>query len=179
MNDADKAKPEQQHGADETTAASARQQDITITGVANVSTQTDSSRATGVNIEHLEAEEVHIHSDTAPTETTGDQHATRSAVITGVLAFLAAVSTNIATNALPDSWRPYLWLAWPIAVFVTIASIVVAVRTAREGAAPARRTTWRPEHRTAMLANMRLTWIDGVLKHSLWNDALIDLQLVE
>jgi hypothetical protein len=30
------------------------------------------------------------------------------------------VVTNIATNALPASWTPYLWLAWPLAIVLAI-----------------------------------------------------------
>jgi Cdc6-like AAA superfamily ATPase len=44
---------------------------------------------------------------------------------------------------------------------------------------PPRRATWRPEDRAAMLAKVRWIWIDGVLKQSLWNHALIALRLAE
>lgn len=37
----------------------------------------------------------------------------------------------------------------------------------------------RPEDRAAMLANLRRIWIDGVLKQSLWNDALLTLRMAE
>ena len=38
---------------------------------------------------------------------------------------------------------------------------------------------WRSENRAALLAKVRHTWIDGVLKQSLWHDALITLRLTE
>lgn len=67
----------------------------------------------------------------APAPASNDRHPSRTAIVTGVVAFLGAVLTNIATNVLPDSWRPYLWLAWPAALLVTAIGIVIAIRQAR------------------------------------------------
>jgi hypothetical protein len=174
MNDPSKAEPDQPPQVTSgTTAGPLPSRTITIEGAANIGMQADSSHATGVNIEHLEAGEVHIHSDNAPAS----QHPARLAMITGVLAFLVAVSTNIATNALPDSWRPYLWLAWPIAVLLTVISIVVAVHATRGGAVPARRAAASRAARAMMLAKMRRIWVDGVLEQSLGNDAPLTLRL--
>lgn len=36
--------------------------------------------------------------------------------------------TNIAANDLPDSWKPYLWLAWPIALVLAAPAIYVEIR---------------------------------------------------
>lgn len=54
------------------------------------------------------------------------------------LCFLLVVSlvllpadSNIAANALPPSWQPYLWLAWPIGALLAIPLIVWEIRKSR------------------------------------------------
>jgi hypothetical protein len=51
------------------------------------------------------------------------------AVIGGLL--LPTVS-NVAANALPDAWKPYLWLAWPAGVLLTVPMIYGEVRERRQ-----------------------------------------------
>src|SRR6266851_4383184 len=44
-------------------------------------------------------------------------------IITGVGSILG----NIASNVLPETWRPYLWLAWPLFVVFLLASIGLTI----------------------------------------------------
>jgi hypothetical protein len=44
---------------------------------------------------------------------------------------LLPADSNIAANALPPSWAPYLWLAWPIGVLLAIPLIFWEVRKSR------------------------------------------------
>jgi len=46
---------------------------------------------------------------------------------------LLPTATNVASNALPDSWRSNLWLAWPICILLAIPVLVMELRT-RHGA---------------------------------------------
>lgn len=41
---------------------------------------------------------------------------------------LLPLATNIATGALPDDVRPYLWLAWPVALALVAVTVVIEVR---------------------------------------------------
>ncbi|WP_327046672.1 tetratricopeptide repeat protein [Microbispora sp. NBC_01189] len=42
---------------------------------------------------------------------------------------LLPATTNVASNALPDSWRSSLWLAWPICILLAIPVLVMELRT--------------------------------------------------
>jgi hypothetical protein len=42
------------------------------------------------------------------------------AVLLAVEVAALPVAINIATESLPDSWRPYLWIAWPLVVLATL-----------------------------------------------------------
>lgn len=42
------------------------------------------------------------------------------AVVLAVEAAALPVAINIATESLPDGWRPYLWIAWPVVVVATL-----------------------------------------------------------
>jgi hypothetical protein len=41
-----------------------------------------------------------------------------------VIGAVVAATTNIATGVFPESWRPYLWLAWP-ALGVLVVVLVI------------------------------------------------------
>ena len=43
-----------------------------------------------------------------------------------VISVLISIATNIATTALPDWARPYLWLAWPVRLILIIISLVLS-----------------------------------------------------
>jgi hypothetical protein len=47
------------------------------------------------------------------------------------LLVLPAVS-NVAANALPDAWKPYLWLAWPVGVLLAAPMIYGEIRERRQ-----------------------------------------------
>src|SRR5690349_4101429 len=102
------------------------EQNVNIQGTVNPGTQATGSEATGVKIERLTARDVHVHGDTAPPPPF------RNVAIVGVLAFLSAILINYATSLpLPETWRPYLWVTWPLAVLVIGISIWVAYRQSR------------------------------------------------
>ncbi|MEU8661370.1 NACHT domain-containing protein, partial [Actinoplanes philippinensis] len=105
----------------------------------------------------------------------------RLIIITNLLAVALAITTNVATNALPDSWRSHLWLAWPLLAALVVASVVLAVglhRTtkAATGSAP---TSDRADYfRDALCRQVRRVWIDGVLHKNLYQQAFIELDIV-
>jgi tetratricopeptide (TPR) repeat protein len=70
-------------------------------------------------------------------------------VLTAAVLLPAAV--NVATGALPDDWRPWLWLAWPVAAVLAVPVVVAELRrpsraVLEAGDAPAEadsgETTW-------------------------------------
>jgi hypothetical protein len=54
---------------------------------------------------------------------------------TVIAVILLPLATNVATSAIPEQWRPYLWIAWPLAALLAVSVIVGEVRT--RGAASA------------------------------------------
>jgi tetratricopeptide (TPR) repeat protein len=44
---------------------------------------------------------------------------------------LLPAMTNVATGALPSSWDPYLWLAWPLAGLLAVPVVISEVRRSR------------------------------------------------
>ncbi|HVK23895.1 MAG TPA: hypothetical protein VM677_21285 [Actinokineospora sp.] len=95
-----------------------------------------------------------------------------------VLGALVAIVTNVATGVLPESWRPHLWIAWPVLGVLLIGGLVLALRAHRAEAGPvgADRAAFS---RKAMLAQVRTVWIDGVLDQSLYQRTVVDLGLEE
>lgn len=75
-------------------------------------------------------------------------------VLTAAVLLPAAV--NVATGALPDGWRPWRWLAWPVAALLAVPVVVAELRRPKraaldEGDAEAEgsagETTWNmPQH---------------------------------
>jgi hypothetical protein len=49
---------------------------------------------------------------------------------------LLPAATNIGANAIPDSWAPHLWLAWPVGVLLAVPVIYVEIRDRRRGQSP-------------------------------------------
>jgi hypothetical protein len=45
---------------------------------------------------------------------TGNSRVLWLVVIADVLTAAVAVLTNLATDVVPESWQPHLWLAWPV-----------------------------------------------------------------
>jgi hypothetical protein len=45
-----------------------------------------------------------------------------------IAAVLLPAATNVATGALPDSWRPFLWVAWPLAAVLVVPVVIAEAR---------------------------------------------------
>jgi hypothetical protein len=101
----------------------------------------------------------------------------------GLISVLLSIATNIATSALPDSWQPYTWLAWPAVVLLTVMTIGLSVwqvrldRLADDSRAAV--TGQDGTNRRRMLEVVRKTWIDDYLKHSLHEVMRVELGLEE
>jgi hypothetical protein len=72
----------------------------------------------------------------------GESRAPIGLVLIGVVGGLATILANIATQAIPEAWKPYLWVAWPLFGACVAAGIVLAIRQRRteaeaEGSQPA------------------------------------------
>ncbi len=56
------------------------------------------------------------------------------AVLTAAVLLPAAV--NVATGALPAGWRPFLWLAWPVAALLAVPVVVAEIRRGKRRSVP-------------------------------------------
>lgn len=71
---------------------------------------------------------------------------------------LLPATTNIGANAVPDSWTPHLWLAWPASVLLAAPMIYVEIRDRRRGHYP---TTTVSDRAACDLATIvRKQWTD-------------------
>ena len=52
------------------------------------------------------------------------------AAVSVLLAAALSVTVGVAVGVLPKSWRPYLWMAWPISVALALAYASIAARPA-------------------------------------------------
>jgi len=52
------------------------------------------------------------------------------AAVSVLLAAALSVTVGVAVGVLPKSWRPYLWMAWPISVALALAYASIAARQA-------------------------------------------------
>jgi hypothetical protein len=100
----------------------------------------------------------------------------RSGTVVGAVLTAASlgVAANVGTNALPESWKPHLWLAWPVFVVLLVVTVVFEVR--REGAETATQTVPR-RSREVLLDRSRRFWIEGVLHRSLYAESPVELGL--
>ncbi len=88
-----------------------------------------------------------------PTTMSSVGNRVRLTVIAELVAALTAVTTNVATNALPESWRPYLWLAWPLLAVLLTGGLTLAVFASRVDEAPPPGSTERTAYyRRALIA---------------------------
>jgi hypothetical protein len=96
---------------------------------------------------------------------------------------LTAVAVNVATSVLPQGWHRYLWIAWPVAGFLTLAGIPLAVYLQRQGQADREIPPIDGQRaaycREAVLGQVRLYWIDNVLNKSLHHRALAEVGIEE
>ncbi|MEU3643952.1 hypothetical protein AB0E59_11300 [Lentzea sp. NPDC034063] len=103
-------------------------------------------------------------------------------IIADVLTALVAVMTNLATEVVPEEWRPHLWIAWPVLGVLVVGGIPVAIKLHGNSGDGVRQPVSRDRaafSRRAMLARLRTVWIEGVLDRSLYRRTLIDLDLDE
>jgi tetratricopeptide (TPR) repeat protein len=57
-------------------------------------------------------------------------------ILAMIVSLLGGIATNVASSALPESWTPYLWLAWPIFIVFLVISIAVLIWQVRESQPP-------------------------------------------
>jgi hypothetical protein len=137
------------------------ERNVNIESNVNVGTANDST-VSGTKVSVGSARDVHVHGDITPPPSF------RSVVLVGVLAFLGAVLVNIATSQLPPGLQPYLWLAWPLALLVTGASIWVAYRQSRNGGSNVTLSnSLNQRNYRALRTKVKTIWIEGLLKQSL------------
>ena len=102
--------------------------------------------------------------------------AQRLVVAGAVLTVVIGLTSGVATSALPPSWRPHLWLAWPITVVLGLIYVVVLVRQQDTDSLPAAQPGG-PNARSLLLQSVHKVWVVGVLEHSLYQEARIEVGL--
>lgn len=100
-------------------------------------------------------------------------------VVANLLAVVVAVITNVATDVLPESWRPFQWIAWPVLGLLVLGGVPLAVRLHRAGAGHAVSAERDRYTRQQLLGHVRTVWIEGVLGQSLHRRTIIELGLEE
>jgi hypothetical protein len=93
-----------------------------------------------------------------------------------LLAAVLSVVTGIAAGALPSSWRPHLWLAWPATLVVAVAYALVEIRRTGELRSP-HGSFGGTAARTRLLDRVDRIWVGGVLERSLYQGARLELGL--
>lgn len=99
----------------------------------------------------------------------------------GFISVLLSIAVNVATTFLPESWKPYTWIAWP-AVFLLALMVIGLSAWHFKLSQPTyedRLTQIATSKRRQLLKVVRTIWIDGYLKDSLYNLARIELNLKE
>jgi|GEM_PF-3585272 len=99
-------------------------------------------------------------------------------VVSVLLAAVLSVATNVASSATPSSWRPYLWLAWPIAAVLVLVYAVVEVSRARSDDYE-RPSPGSVSVRSRLLDRVDRIWVSGGLEHSLYHEARLELGLAK
>jgi GTPase SAR1 family protein len=110
-----------------------------------------------------------------------------SAVVIAVLLFASGIVANLLSNDLEArfaelaGYTQWLYAAGGISLLLAVMLAIRDQRAARDEVPPltVQPTAQERRDRRTMIARQRTIWIDGVLKQSLWNDALIDLGLAE
>lgn len=105
-------------------------------------------------------------------------------VFIGLCSALLAIAINIATSVLPESWKPYLWLAWPTVILLSTVGIGLSIwhhifTKRSDEALGIAKADLNKRNRQAMLEKVRAIWITGILQQSLYNETLIALGLAE
>src|ERR1700722_1462408 len=100
-------------------------------------------------------------------------------VATEVVGVLVAITTNVASGDLPESWHAHLWLAWPaLAVLVPTGTLLAIVMYRTDGET----VRWffskqATNSRRYLCRTVRKNWVDNYLTHSLHRKAAIELGL--
>ena len=110
-----------------------------------------------------------------------------SAAVIAVLLFASGIVANLLSNDLEArfaelaGYTQWLYAAGGISLLLAVMLAIRDQRAARDEVPPltVQPTAQERRDRRTMIARQRTIWIDGVLKQSLWNDALIDLGLAE
>src|SRR5437016_14161646 len=110
-------------------------------------------------------------------------------VIIGLLSTFGGILSNLASNEIPDSVKPYLSFAWPLLGIVTlIISGLTIWQTMRQPVSEENTLTrvsghhqelQEKQNRQRMLDRVEAFWIKGVFEQSLHGEALIALGLSE
>jgi len=109
------------------------------------------------------------------------------AAVIAVLLFASGIVANLLSNDLEArfselaGYTQWLYAAGGISLLLAVMLAIRDQRAARDEVPPltVQPTAQERRDRRTMIARQRTIWIDGVLKQSLWNDALIDLGLAE
>jgi predicted ATPase len=107
--------------------------------------------------------------------------------VIAVLLFASGIVANLLSNDLEArfaelaGYTQWLYAAGGISLLLAVMLAIRDQRAARDEVPPltVQPTAQERRDRRTMIARQRTIWIDGVLKQSLWNDALIDLGLAE
>ena len=96
------------------------------------------------------------------------------AVVSACLASALSVTVGVAVGVLPKSWRPYLWLAWPISAALAVAyALVMACKDGHGSDGPGLLYA-----RRQLLKRVEENWVTNVLQSSLYHQARLELGLV-
>jgi hypothetical protein len=108
-------------------------------------------------------------------------HRSRRVVVAVSVLLAAALSTatSVAAGALPTSWRPHLWLAWPVSMVLAVTYAAVEIRRASaEPAVSALAAAGRSNARARLLERVERIWVISVLERSLYQEARLELGLM-
>src|SRR5437660_6505896 len=99
--------------------------------------------------------------------------------LSAFLTVCVGVTTNIAAGEIPRTWHPYLWIAWPVSLALTIGLVVLEVRRA-----PSRRrqkvetaVSGSPIARARLIERVERAWVIDGLQGSLSQQARLDVGL--
>src|SRR5437016_10158730 len=101
--------------------------------------------------------------------------------LSAFLTVCVGVITNIAAGEIPRTWHPYLWIAWPVSLALTIGLVVLEVRRA-----PSRRrqkvetaVSGSPIARARLIERVERAWVIDGLQGSLYQQARLELGLIQ
>lgn len=78
---------------------------------------------------------------------------------------------------MPASWRPYLWIAWPVTLAVSVALAVVGIWRSRMDLEGTSTSAAQIYARKRLLERVERDWVIDVLERSLYQEARLELAL--